>query len=623
MRGSGRSAAARRGKVWRGAVVGLALSLAGLGATRVAAGSSTARADATLAPGALDPSFGSGGMLTTTFAGADARAGAIAIDTSGRIVVGGFSSSHSGDFAVARYTSSGALDSSFGSGNGTASFDFSGDDDVEQALAVDPHDGRIALAGETFTTNTAPHFALQVVNANGTPDTAFGTAHNGQVTTSLGTDSTIFGVAFDSQGRIVVAGYAYNGTQDVFALARYNPDGSLDTTFGPGGTGTVLTPIAAHAIGSAIAIDSQGRIVVAGTANATGGADEVAIARYGANGTLDSSFAGGGTLTFGIGTTGSGVNAMAVDTQGRVVLGGFSEQPGGTDDLAVMRVTASGSLDRSFGQGGSGSVTAAPGQDEDPSRSIGIDAHGRIVYGATGSDGNFDLVRYNTDGSPDTTFNGTGEVTAKLGASAGAGLKAPPAALAVDPQDRIVLAGTTGSGSTSAFALARYIGDAGSSGGGGSGGGGSGGSGSGSGGGGAATRTVTAPIGNRKFTLSTAVPRGCLARSARLSTSLTATTIAGSGTGKLRLVKARFFIDRGIRRVYHRTRHRHGKTIRQTIVTYSPNRTATALPADVSFALRGLRSGSHALSVKLTFDGTVAHRTVSVTRTLHQTFRVC
>jgi DNA-binding beta-propeller fold protein YncE len=163
----------------------------------------------------------------------------------------------------------------------------------------------------------------------------------------------------------------------------------------------------------------------------------------------------------------------------------------------------------------------------------------------------------------------------------------------------------------------------------GGGGGGGGGGGAGGGGGGTSnpTRTLTAKIDNQLITVVTSLQSACVAKSGSLSATLTSSAIPGSKATKLRSTGAAFSIDRGVRHVHHRTRHRHGKKVVVTTITYTPNHTVGRLPANVSLKLAGLSSRSHAFKVKVSYHETVKrhghHQTVTVSKTLSLTFKVC
>ena len=178
------------------------------------------------------------------------------------------------DFALARYNSNGTLDTTFGTG-GKVTTDFSGNHDWANGLAIQS-DGKILTAGVAYDATGNWDFALARYNSDGTLDATFGL--DGKVTTELGGRfDEAYALALQPDGKIVAAGVARRD----FAFARYNPDGTLDASFGIGGTVTIDFSGSSD-VASAIAIQSDGRIVAAGTTNLDVGREigDFALARY-------------------------------------------------------------------------------------------------------------------------------------------------------------------------------------------------------------------------------------------------------------------------------------------------------------------------------------------------------
>src|SRR5438552_2020987 len=215
--------------------------------------------------GSLDKTFGTAGQVTTDFGGVD-EAFALAIQGNGKIVVAGATCNSTFtecNFALARYHN-GNLDKTLGTG-GKVTTNFGG---VDQAFAVAIQgDGKIVVAGATCNSNSTDcNFALARYNADDSLDTTFGTG--GQVTTDFGGRDDAIALAIDGDSKMVVAGRTRNSTDCNFALARYNTDGSLDTFFGT--AGQVTTDFGGSDSAFALAIQSDGQIVVAGdTCNST------------------------------------------------------------------------------------------------------------------------------------------------------------------------------------------------------------------------------------------------------------------------------------------------------------------------------------------------------------------
>jgi uncharacterized delta-60 repeat protein len=307
--------------------------------------------------GSLDSSFGSGGKLTTYFNGYE-QINALAIQPDGKIVAAGFT--YLGDnnfaFALARYHTDGSLDTSF-DGDGKLVQDITSAYDMVTGVAIQP-DGKIIAAGYA-NGGSGTDFATIRYNANGSVDTNFGVGGTARTDFDGGIDGGAE-VALLSNGKIVVAGTRFNGdgSGGDFALVGYNADGSLDSSFGVGGR--VLTDFSNNSVDNAsdMTIAPDGKIVVAGYSGPSGAYD-FAVARYNQNGSLDTTFDGDGKFVVdvpGLGTI-DGANGVAVQQNGKIVLIGrampSAAAPHTTPfELAVARVKANGGLDSSFGSGG-------------------------------------------------------------------------------------------------------------------------------------------------------------------------------------------------------------------------------------------------------------------------------
>jgi uncharacterized delta-60 repeat protein len=233
------------------------------------------------ADGELDNSFGSAGLVTTDFFGQPDDAQSLVIQSDGKIILGGSASSaFSGgveDFALARYTSDGTLDTSFGSdGTGKVNTDFSASTDSIFSIALQP-DGSIIAAGRTsFDNGFTNDFALARYSPNGILDTTFGS--DGKVTTAVSTADDFAASVVVQPNSLIIAGGNTVGTAGdrECALVRYNPDGSLNQTFGVGGI--VITAVSAGDDSfDALVLQSDGKLVAAGGS----GLDEgFLVARY-------------------------------------------------------------------------------------------------------------------------------------------------------------------------------------------------------------------------------------------------------------------------------------------------------------------------------------------------------
>ena len=301
-------------------------------------------------------------------------------------------------------------------------------------------------------------------------DTGFGLG--GKLAASFSSNSEIYDIAEQSDGKIVAVGFAHNGSNKDFALARYNTDGTLDGSFGSGGT--VLTDFGSDDEARAVVILSDGRILVGGLATKGGGFD-FAAARYNANGTRDRSF---GTVDnqhqrSGKLTTNMGANdiahAVGIDSGGKVVLAG---QAG--NSFGVARYSAAGDLDSTFDSDGKVAVNFGSGADG--ARDMAILANDKILLGgfATNNNGtpantaddykDFALALLLDTGVLSAELNGTGKVTTKVPSYSSAKLNAQINAIVVRPDGRILVGGhgvwvNQFQGSNRVMVLAQYKAD--------------------------------------------------------------------------------------------------------------------------------------------------------------------
>ena len=274
----------------------------------------------------------------------------------------------------------------------------------------------------------------------------------GKVITPIGSSADVGNsVAVQSDGKIIVAGYSHNGSNDDFALVRYTAAGVLDPSFGTGGK--VTTDFGGgNDYGLSVAVQSDGKIIVAGSSGDFGSSD-FALARYTAAGALDPSFGTGGKVITPIGSSGDYCRSVAVQSDGKILVAGSSDN-GSNLDFALVRYTAAGSLDPSFGTGGK--VITAFGSGTDQGYSVAVQGDGKIImagYTANGSNTDFALVRYTAAGALDPSFGTGGKVTTDFGSGNDYGRS-----VAVQSDGKIIVAGEAWNGSNTDFALVRYEG---------------------------------------------------------------------------------------------------------------------------------------------------------------------
>jgi uncharacterized delta-60 repeat protein len=354
--------------------------------------------------GRLDRSFGVGGKVLTSFGSQDkAEARAVALQADGKIVLAGSSEGSSG-FALARYTTRGRLDPSFGQG-GKVVTRFGAGRSVSQAgaLAIQP-DGKLVALGSWYRSpiNGPAYIALARYTPRGRLDPSFG--HGGKVVTSFGSRSGVGAGALliRADGKLVVAG-EYHGLGGSFAvaLARYKADGNLDPSFGT--HGRVVSRLGDYVGGaSAAVLQEDGKIVV--DVN-----DQVRciLVRYTADGKLDSSFGVGGKAVAGRRV----LLLLALQQGGKFIVAG-SVIGGHGRAFAVHRYRPDGGVDSSFGRGGKvftdfGSPAVA--------NALAVQANGKIVVAGTRRFNDFAVARYTSSGGPDGSFGSGGKVTTDFG----------------------------------------------------------------------------------------------------------------------------------------------------------------------------------------------------------------
>jgi uncharacterized delta-60 repeat protein len=340
--------------------------------------------------GALDPTFGAGGRVRTDFGGRFDEALAVAVQPDGRIVVAGNSSDASGsDMAVARYNSDGTLDLSF-EGDGLALVDF-GSEASARAVALQP-DGKVVLAGwvshPVGPGCCVSDFALARLTSAGALDSSFD--GDGQVVTDFlpGADNghdAAQALLVQADGRIVAAGAGVAGVVSVdFAVARYLADGSLDPTFS--NDGLVTTDFVGYFDEIRdLALDTGGRLVAGGqSCEFPGNSDEVCdfgLARYTSSGSLDRRFGRQGRIRTDLGgDVSEGIRGVVVQADSRIAAAGDTSGPGGSD-VGLTRYRSDGRLDRSFGVNGVVITPVSPSTDE--VGGLALQADGRLVVAGT------------------------------------------------------------------------------------------------------------------------------------------------------------------------------------------------------------------------------------------------
>jgi len=418
------------------------------------------------AAGDLDSTFGVDGQVTTDLKRSTDLASAVAIQADGKLVVVGQTYQNNDfsaeDFVVARYNPDGTLDRTFGS-RGRVKTDFPGLAAVPSSIVIQP-DGKIVVAGGAFPLFTfAGDFKIVRYNRNGSLDTSFG--DGGIVTTIFPAGSYAFDVVLQADGKIIAAGTYFvdfnpgDMSDTDFALARYNPDGTPDATFGAGGQVTTDF-LGKEDDAFTVLIQPDGKIIAVGSANDPVNFYDFAAVRYLSNGTIDTSFGVAGKVSTDF--RGGGfdrAHSAALQTDGSIVAAGFAiTVSGGSENFAVARYNSSGVLDTTFS--GDGKAQIDFGSCCQSANEVLLQSDGKIVTvgfpDSESSDSDFVVARLDSAGALDSTFGIGGKVRTSFGNLNGGALGA-----ALQADGKIVAVGfqATFTDTRVDFALARYLGE--------------------------------------------------------------------------------------------------------------------------------------------------------------------
>ena len=410
------------------------------------------------AAGDPDQTFGAGGHVFTDFPGNSDYGYAIALQPDARIIVAGQSGVYPVfHAALTRYNSNGQLDPTFGTGGKViAALDAGGDGLAAIALQSD---GKIVAAGSVIHDNWQLAFLLARFNSDGTLDSNFGTA-GVVVTNFGDSTAAANALVLQPDGKIFVAGVSgagpYSELND-FALARFNSNGSLDQTFGNGGKVKTHFP-GVYNTGSratAAALQADGKLVVSGTYKNEATARAFALARYNANGSPDTTFGSGGMVTTSMGSGDAIAFSVALLPGGRIVATGYLEAGHRNHDFALACYNTSGTLDQSFGNGGR-VTTDFFGATDDIAYGLAAQPDGKLVLaGRTGAYPAFHiaLARYQNNGQLDQTFGTGGKVSSMFDNSGQA------YGVALQRDGKIVLAGISAPAASFDLTVARYVGN--------------------------------------------------------------------------------------------------------------------------------------------------------------------
>lgn len=379
--------------------------------------------------GAVDESFGNNGFVNTVINGTYNVTRATVVQPDGKIVVVGQAGEPSTYIAVAaRFNTDGSIDTSFGE-DGKVLMPIGSMKSFATDVALQA-DGKIVMSGYTWDNVTGDIFALRL-NTDGTFDNSFGS--NGVALVDNGSDVSE-AVAIQDDGKILVGGY----TNDNFTVARFNTDGSLDTTFGTNGWSITTFSIGSSYVKD-VKIQNDGKIVLGGFLIDDLSIFEMALARLNSDGSIDNSFGTDGMVYFNIGNGNDFGEALAIQDDGKILLGGHKwiSNIGLKHDLAVVRLNEDGTFDNTYGDNG---VTTARLEDgPNYSGDIVLQDDGKLIiagYTVRGTEYNLAMARFNTDGNLDDTFGVGGMVSTDFNQREDYGT-----AITLQPDNKIILAG--------------------------------------------------------------------------------------------------------------------------------------------------------------------------------------
>lgn len=361
------------------------------------------------ADGTVDTTFGTSGVMTMNFGGYDNVTG-MAVQSDGKILIGGYTTWTSGgtsysNFALARLTSTGSLDTTFGpNATGMTKADpptgsTALNESNGRALLLQS-DGKIVMAGNTITSNGDYDFGLVRFNSDGTIDTGFGT--NGYITTNISNNDSVKSAALQSDGKIVVVGSDVpTGLNSEIAVVRYTSAGALDSTFGSSGIFRTSLGATTDAAATKVAIGPNGKIVIGGDRDGVAVVAQINTSTS----TLDTTFNSTGYVT--VGSLGNNVSGVGVQADNKVLVTGTGNFNLGSNTLSIERLTTSGAADTGFNSTGTASVNFTDGTNQYAQGGLAIESDGKVVISAYTTNYNIYLLsRFSLTTAPTANAGG-------------------------------------------------------------------------------------------------------------------------------------------------------------------------------------------------------------------------
>ncbi len=349
------------------------------------------------------------------------------------------------DIVLVRLKTNGEVDTSFGT-NGRVVTDINnGSIDCGSCMIVQP-DGKLVVVGSCSKGGNAD-FAIVRYTSTGFLDTSFS---GGKVITPIGSSSEqAYGLTLQPDGKLIAVGYCHNGSTDDIAVVRYNSNGSLDTTFN--GTGKVTTGIAVNEYATNVITQPDGKILVVGFSH-DGYTQNFVAVRYNSTGSLDTTYSNDGIVTKQTGGPYSWVYGLALQPDGKMVAVEWYNTNGSDDNLALVRYDTAGNLDTSFDS--DGIVITAFNSTRSQAHGVIIQPDGKVVVaGSSYNNGNWDfaLARYESNGGPDSSFGVNGVTITAIGNAADYANS-----LLMQPDGKFIVTGYSITGSNRDLAVVRY-----------------------------------------------------------------------------------------------------------------------------------------------------------------------
>jgi uncharacterized delta-60 repeat protein len=408
-----------------------------------------------VAPGDLDTTFGSGGKVITRITSHNDRPARARIQPDGKIVTVGFVTDN--DFGslinsfLVRHNADGTVDNSFGTNGSVVLGSLSEAIDFQDFVIL--QDGKLLVtANKSINGGTPTDLFIYRYTANGTLDATFGT--NGVITTPLGSGTLEQRIVLQPDGKFVVASQTYNEV----AVVRYNPNGTLDATFGTSGITRTSVENSFNPVVGEILVQTDGKLLVAGEAR-FGSNTNIFVLRYNPNGTLDNTFGANGIVQTDIDNQYNPVGGMALQPDGKIIVNGSnftSYNPISPLSSSIVRYNANGTLDNTFGTNGIVRITEPPSQNYPAgiAFALAVQQNGKILT-AGERNGTFAISRYNSNGTIDTSFGTNGVVITPIGDIPGGIFS-----IALQTDGKIVAVGFTHRAGLLDVGLVRYLGDA-------------------------------------------------------------------------------------------------------------------------------------------------------------------